>query len=125
MGFFRQEYWSGLSIPSPGGLPDPGIKTASLTSPAVARGFFTTGATLEAPDLSICHPSIPLMEPIHIQKARRQNISKCEWQHEPEFQEFQSKRVGVGMQKRKKSKMGGEKRKRRNKEEEDGEGKGT
>ena len=25
MGFFRQEYWSGLPFPSPGNLPDPGI----------------------------------------------------------------------------------------------------
>jgi len=24
MGFSRQEYWSGLPFPSPGGLPDPG-----------------------------------------------------------------------------------------------------
>ena len=24
MKFFRQEYWSGLSFPSPGDLPDPG-----------------------------------------------------------------------------------------------------
>ena len=29
MGFFRQEYWSGLQFPSPGDLPDPGIKLAS------------------------------------------------------------------------------------------------
>ena len=29
MGFSRQEYWSGLPIPSPGGLPDPGIKPVS------------------------------------------------------------------------------------------------
>ena len=26
MGFSRQEYWSGLPIPSPGDLPNPGIK---------------------------------------------------------------------------------------------------
>ena len=26
MGFSRQEYWSGLSFPSPGDLPDPGIE---------------------------------------------------------------------------------------------------
>ena len=32
MGFSRQEYWSGLSFPSPGGLPNPGIK---LRSPAL------------------------------------------------------------------------------------------
>ena len=32
MGFFRQKYWSGLSFPSPGNLPDPGIESESLTS---------------------------------------------------------------------------------------------
>ena len=45
MGFSRQEYWSGLPCPSPGDLPDPGIKP---TSPALAGGFFTTSATWEA-----------------------------------------------------------------------------
>ena len=29
MGFSRQEYWSGLPFPSPGGLPDPGIEPRS------------------------------------------------------------------------------------------------
>ena len=29
MGFSRQEYWSGLSFPSPGNRPDPGIRRAS------------------------------------------------------------------------------------------------
>ena len=32
--FARQEYWSGLSFPSLGDLPDPGIKPASPVSPA-------------------------------------------------------------------------------------------
>ena len=32
-----------------GNLPNPGIKPASLTSPALAGGFFTTSATWEAP----------------------------------------------------------------------------
>ena len=31
MGLSRQEYWSGLPFPSPGDLPDPGIKPRSLT----------------------------------------------------------------------------------------------
>jgi len=31
MGFSRKEYWSGLPFPSPGDLPDPGIKHCSLT----------------------------------------------------------------------------------------------
>ena len=30
MGFSRQEYWSGLPFPSPGNLPNPGIKPKSL-----------------------------------------------------------------------------------------------
>jgi len=30
IGFSRQEHWSGLSFPSPGDLPNPGIKTVSL-----------------------------------------------------------------------------------------------
>ena len=31
MGFSRQEYWSGLPLPSPGDLPDPGIEPWSPT----------------------------------------------------------------------------------------------
>ena len=38
MGFLRKAYWSGLLFPSPGHLPNPGIK---LASPALAGGFFT------------------------------------------------------------------------------------
>ena len=45
LGFSRQEYWSGLPCPPPGDLPDPGIKPASLLSPALAGRFFTTRAT--------------------------------------------------------------------------------
>ena len=29
MGFSRQEYWSGLPLPSPGDLPDPGMEPTS------------------------------------------------------------------------------------------------
>ena len=29
MGFSRQEYWNGLSFPSPGDLPNPGIEPGS------------------------------------------------------------------------------------------------
>ena len=36
MGFSRQEYWSGLPFPSPGGLPDPGIEPRSPTLQADA-----------------------------------------------------------------------------------------
>ena len=46
--FSRQEYWSGLPFPPPGDLPDPGIEPSSLTSPALAGGFFTVRTTWEA-----------------------------------------------------------------------------
>ena len=42
MGFSRQEHWSRLPCPPPGDLPNPGIKTASLTSPVLAGSFFTS-----------------------------------------------------------------------------------
>ena len=40
MGFSRLEYWNGLPRPPPGDLPKPGIEPESLTSPALAGGFF-------------------------------------------------------------------------------------
>ena len=39
MGFFRQEYWSGLPFPPPGDPPNPGIEPVS---PILAGGFSTT-----------------------------------------------------------------------------------
>ena len=38
MEFSRQEYWSGLPLPSPGDLPDPEIEAGS---PALQVDFFT------------------------------------------------------------------------------------
>ena len=40
MGSSRQEYWSGLPVPPPGGLPDPGIKPMPLMSPAWQAGLY-------------------------------------------------------------------------------------
>ena len=42
MEFSRQEYWSGLSFPTSGDLPNPGIEPMSLASPALAGEFCTT-----------------------------------------------------------------------------------
>ena len=42
MGFSRQEYQSGFPFSYPGDLPNPGIKSVCLVSPATADGFFTT-----------------------------------------------------------------------------------
>ena len=46
MGFPRQEYWSELLFPSPGDLPNPGIK---CVSPALAGRFFFFFFTTEPP----------------------------------------------------------------------------
>ena len=40
IGFSRQKYWSGLPCPPLGNLPDPGIKAAPSTSPALAERIF-------------------------------------------------------------------------------------
>ena len=60
LGFSRQEYWGGLSCPSPGDPPNPGIELRSLMSPALAGRFFTTSATWEAHTHSVGYLSCPL-----------------------------------------------------------------
>ena len=49
MEFPRQEYRHGLPFPSPGDLPDPGIKPMSLASPALAGRFSTTAPPVKPP----------------------------------------------------------------------------
>ena len=49
MEFSRQEHWSGLPRPPPGHLPHPGVRPASLTSPAPAGKLLATSATWDAP----------------------------------------------------------------------------
>ena len=51
LGFSRQEYWSGLSFPSPGDLSDPGSEPRSPALQAVScitGEFFSDWATTEA-----------------------------------------------------------------------------
>ena len=47
MEFSRQEYWSGLPFPSPGDLPDPGIKSGSPTLQADALPSEPPGKSAE------------------------------------------------------------------------------
>ena len=49
MGFSNQQHWNRLPFSSPGYLPKSGIKLASLASPALAGGFFTTWEAQSAP----------------------------------------------------------------------------
>ena len=64
MGFFRQEYWSGLPFPSPGDLPNPGIEP----------GF----PALEADALTSEPPGKPILQgdPQTRQRYERQT---CVW----------------------------------------------
>ena len=48
MGFFRQQYQRGSPFPSPGDIPDPGIKPESLKSPTLASMFFMANSIWEA-----------------------------------------------------------------------------
>ena len=54
-GISQQEYWSGLSLPSPGHLPDPGIKSES---PTLAGRFFT----IESPGKPPYRPEVKWSE---------------------------------------------------------------
>ena len=68
-GFSRQEYSSALSCPLPGYPPNPGTQLASLSSPALAGGFFTQGhlgspsrlAPRDTYDADNCHVVILLI----------------------------------------------------------------
>ena len=44
VGFSRQEYWSGLPFPSPGDLPDPGVKPQSPAFQADSLPFELQGS---------------------------------------------------------------------------------
>ena len=46
-GFSRQEYWNGLPFPSPGDLPDPGIKPGSSKLQEGSLLFEPPGNSLE------------------------------------------------------------------------------
>ena len=83
-GFSRQEYWSGLLFPSPGDLPDPGIKPVSLTSPAVAGGFFTTSTTWEAPIITNVYYiyNEREMREIFLLRQKRSLCTLCKYIHQ-------------------------------------------
>ena len=55
VGYSREEYWSRLPFPSPGDLPNPGIKPVSLAHvPCIAGGFFTGEPPAQDQMLKFC-----------------------------------------------------------------------
>ena len=69
MGFSRQEYWSGFPFPSPGDLPDPGIKSMSPAVQAVSLSLSHQGVNVT----QLCPtPCDPMDYQVHgILQARR------------------------------------------------------
>ena len=59
MEFSRQEYWSGLSFPSPGDLPNPGIEPRSPASEADSLPSVPPGKPYEPQGLS--HRDCPMV----------------------------------------------------------------
>ena len=72
MQFPRQEYWSGLPFPSPGVLPNPGIKPKSPASPALAGRFSATEPPGKPIMIDLCSCSIvsDSLWPPRLQHAR-------------------------------------------------------
>ena len=85
MGFPRQEYWSGLPFPPPGDLPNPGIEPASLASPVLVGGFFTTGSTWEAPGTLSYWPGVP---PVPCAEAKPRLWRRSTLKGQPLLEEF-------------------------------------
>ena len=93
MEFLRQEYWSGLPFPTPGDLPDLGIKPACPVSPALQanslptepsrKNYFMVCLILEkemATHFSILAWRIPWTEePCRLQSMGLQELDTTEW----------------------------------------------
>ena len=71
--FSRQEYWSGLLVPPPGDLPDPGIKPVSPVTPTLPGGFLSTESP-GLPSIYLTHPEIYLTD-IQTQPLRQRSVS--------------------------------------------------
>ena len=60
-----------------GNLPNPGIKVASVTSPALAGGFFTICAIWEAPNTRVV--SCSLLQGIFPTQGSNSGLPHCWW----------------------------------------------
>ena len=79
MGFSRKEYWSGLSCPPPGNLPNPGTETVSLSSLALVGEFFTTSTTWEALGSRIGTENITSFQRIwKLRSGRSGSLPQCQ-----------------------------------------------
>ena len=71
-GFSRQEYWSGLPLPSPGDLPHPGIEPTSHVSPAGVKTDSLPQSHLGSPN---CTKLLLIWGGILEEEAGRQQVN--------------------------------------------------
>ena len=69
--FSRQEYWDELLCPSPGDLPQPGIKPATLTSLASTSHVVVRGSVIMILSTGLCQlpmtgPYAPYLQGSHL-----------------------------------------------------------
>ena len=57
--------WGGLTFHTSGDFPNPGIKLASLSSPALAGGFFTTSASWDNRFIKYLQHTLTLWPQVH------------------------------------------------------------
>ena len=74
MGFSRQEYWSGLPCPSPGDLPNSGIKPRS---PALQVGSLLADPPGKPKNTGV--GSLSLLQGIFLTQESNQGLLHCRW----------------------------------------------
>ena len=70
-GLSSQEYWSGVPLPSPGDLPDPGIEPVSPVTPKLAGGVFINSTTWEALSHALCPKNQNIKQKQYFNKFNR------------------------------------------------------
>ena len=79
MGFSRPEYWSGLPFPSPGDLPNPGIKPRS---PALQVDADSLPAEPPGKPKSTGVGSLSLLQRIFPAQELNLGLLCCRWSHQ-------------------------------------------
>ena len=74
MGFSRPEHWSGKPFPSPGDLPNPGIKPRSPTLQMILYQLSNKGS----PRILECC-SLSLLQQIFLIQESHQGLLHCKW----------------------------------------------
>ena len=74
MEFSRQEYWSGLPFPSPGDLPDPGIKRRS---PALQADSVLSEPPGKPKNTGL--GSLSFLHGIYLTQESNQGLLHCRW----------------------------------------------